>query len=97
MRRVEASTVATDLLVGVGLLVLLAATYLLSFVPLGPRAPLVAFGLAVAKMLLIGAFYMHLRRDRAVMWTIALTAFFLLAVLIGLSIGDIVSRDLPPR
>ena len=47
-------------------------------------------------MLLIGAFYMHLRRDRAVMWTIALTAFFLLAVLIGLSIGDIFSRGHPP-
>jgi cytochrome c oxidase subunit IV len=96
MRRVEASTVLTDLLVGLGLLILLAATYLLSFAPLGVKGPVVAFGLAVAKMLLIAAFYMHLRRDRAVMWTIALTAFFLLAVLIGLSLGDIVTRDLPP-
>lgn len=95
MRRVEASTFATDLLVGLALLALLAATVALSFVPLGTRGPLVAFGLAAAKMLLIGAFYMHLRRDRAVMWAIALTAFFLLAVLLGLSLGEVFTRNFP--
>jgi cytochrome c oxidase subunit IV len=95
MRRVESSTVTTDLLVGLGLLVLLAATVGLSQVPLGTRGPIVAFGLAVAKMLLIAAFYMHLRRDRSVMWAIALTGFFLLAVLIGLTLGDVISRDFP--
>lgn len=78
----------------VGLLVLTSLTLGLSFAPLGPWHVPVALLIAAAKTLLVALVFMDLASQRAVNWLAILVALLLLAVFVGLSSLDVVTRTL---
>lgn len=85
-------------LVGVGaaLLVLWAASFGLSYVPLGGAALPVALAIAAAKAGLVLLFFMELVREPATIRLAFATGVVLLAVLIGLAVADVGTRDRAP-
>ena len=76
----------------IALLLLLAATCGSSFVPLGRFNVVVNFVIAGIKALLVALVFMHLRRDRPVVWLVAAAGFAWLSLLVGLSLADFLLR-----
>ena len=74
------------------LLVLTAVTVAVAYVDLGPLNTIVAMAIAVAKGLLVMLFFMHLRGSEKLVWLYAAAGFVWLALLIALTMSDIVSR-----
>lgn len=72
------------------------SSFALSYVHLGAAALPVALGIAVAKAVLVGLFFMELVSEGFAMKLPVLSALSLLAVLIALIIADVVTRDEPP-
>jgi len=86
------SHLATYLRTYLLLLVLLAATVAVAFVPLGPINILVALGIASAKAWLVAMNFMHLRDGLRLTWLIAAGSFLWLAILISGLLMDYVTR-----
>lgn len=82
----------TLIMVWIGLMVLLAITYLAYFVNLGPFNTFVAFSVAVAKALLVMLFFMELYYSPNLPRVMAGAGFVWLAILVGLSMADYVTR-----
>ena len=82
----------TYLLNYLALLFLLALTIGVSFINLGPLNSIAALGIAFLKMLLILAFFMHLRYSSRLLWIAATTGFVWLGILIVLAMSDYISR-----
>lgn len=76
------------------LIALTGATVGLSYVDLGRWHAAAGLCIAGAKAVLIAWFFMHLRDDRLTVLAI-LGGLFWLAILIGLTLTDVLSRDLP--
>ena len=74
------------------LLVLLLATWGISYVSLGPWNAVVALGIAAAKAALIALFFMELRGSRPVTWLAAAVGFVWLGIMLVLSAGDFWTR-----
>lgn len=74
------------------LLVLTALTVAVAYVDLGPVNTVVALTIAVIKGLLVMLFFMHLRDSEKLVWLYAGAGFVWLALLIGLTMSDILSR-----
>ncbi|MBK9713942.1 MAG: cytochrome C oxidase subunit IV family protein [Kouleothrix sp.] len=83
-------------IVYVALMALLAATVAAYFVDLGPLNLALALAIAVAKVLLIILYFMHVRYGDRLTWVVAGAAFFWLAILIGLTMNDYISRGWLP-
>ena len=80
-------------LVYVALLVLLGATIGFAFAALSPTMSIiVALGIAAMKMLLIMAYYMHLRYRAHLVWIFASAALAWLTILFGLTLTDYLTR-----
>lgn len=82
----------TDLVVWVALMVLLAATMAVSLFQLGALNVILNLGIAVAKAVLIGWFYMHLRGSTGMTRLFSIAVLFWLAVMFGLTLNDYISR-----
>lgn len=80
------------LLVGVTLLILLAVTASVAFVPLGRFSTPVAFSIAVAKAILILLYFMNLRFGDRRLWLVAGASFAWLSILFVLSLSDYLTR-----
>jgi cytochrome c oxidase subunit IV len=76
----------------IALLLLLAATCGSSFVPLGTFNVVVNFVVAGTKALLVALVFMHLRRDRPIVWLVAIAGFGWLSLLACLSLPDFLLR-----
>ncbi|MCG6940696.1 MAG: cytochrome C oxidase subunit IV family protein [Thiohalocapsa sp.] len=63
-----------------------------SYLPLGAFNVVVNVGISIVKALLVMAVFMHLSSASPVMRLAAGVGFFFLAVLIGLSLGDYMTR-----
>ncbi len=74
------------------LLVLLALTCASAFVEMGVWNTVTNFGIAAVKALLVAIFFMHLFSGRAVHRIVALSAGFILALLMGLTFTDYSTR-----
>ena len=74
------------------LLLLLAATTTLAFVPLGTFNVFVALGIAVAKALIVLLFFMELRGSVPLVRTFAAAGFFWLLIMITLTMADYTHR-----
>jgi len=74
------------------LLVLTVVTVGVSLVDLGPLSTVVALAIAAAKASLVILFFMHVRYGPRLIWIFASGGFFWLALLILLTMSDIVSR-----
>jgi len=67
-----------------------------SYVDLGPLSVVVALTIAFTKALLVVVFFMHLRESSGLIWVVAGGGFFWLAILIGLTMSDVVTRGWLP-
>ena len=67
-----------------------------SYVDLGPLSVVVALTIAFTKALLVVVFFMHLRESSGLTWVVAGGGFFWLAILIGLTMSDVVTRGWLP-
>ena len=74
------------------LLVLTVVTVGVSLVDLGPLSPVVALVIAATKASLVILYFMHVRYSPRLVWIFASGGFFWLALLITLTMSDIVSR-----
>ena len=89
--------VRTYVLVWVGLMALLALTAASAFVDLGAWNSVANFAIAATKVMLVAAFFMHLRRHAsALVRVFAGAALFMLALLFALSGADYATRHIAP-
>ena len=82
----------TYFLVFLALLVLLAATIGAAFIDLGPLNLALAVVIAIVKALLVLLFFMNVRRSSQLARLFIGAGFFWLAILIGLSLTDYLTR-----
>jgi cytochrome c oxidase subunit 4 len=82
----------TYIFIYVALLILLAATIGAAFLDLGILNPVVAVSIAVIKAVLVILFFMNVRRSDNVVRFYVIAGFFWLAILIGLTLSDYLTR-----
>lgn len=85
---------STYYLIFAALMVLTATTVAVAFVPLGPFNFPVAISIAITKGTLVILFFMHAKYSSRLTKLFVGTAFFFLAILLGLSLTDYLSRGL---
>jgi len=74
------------------LIAMTAFTVWVAFVDLGPLNLVVALGVAVTKATLVVLFFMHVKYSSKLTWLVVTSGFFFLAIMIALTMADIVSR-----
>lgn len=74
------------------LMVLLALTTVLAFVPLGSATLFISLGIAVAKALLVLIIFMELKASSSLIRAAAAAGFFWLAIMIALTSADYTHR-----
>lgn len=89
----HADSTKTYTLVFLALLALTAITTAVAYVDLGPFSVVAALTIAVAKMLLVALFFMHLRHSTTLTRIVVAGGLLWLAILITLSMSDFISRD----
>jgi cytochrome c oxidase subunit IV len=85
-------SIKTYLAVFAALVVLLAATVLASYVPLGEFNVVIPLAIAVCKAFLVMLFFMHVRYSGRLIWIYVGVGFFWLGILIALTMGDFLTR-----
>ena len=78
------------------LVFLTLATVGVSYVDLGPLSVVVALTIAFTKAFLVVVFFMHLRESSGLIWEVAGGGFFWLAILIALTMSDMMTRGWLP-
>jgi cytochrome c oxidase subunit 4 len=78
------------------LMALLAGTFALAHWHLGNANAAAGLAIAAAKAVLVGLFFMHLRRASALIAVFAVATLFWIAVLFGLSGTDYATRQVTP-
>ncbi len=76
----------------IALIVLTVATVGLSFLDLGPWHLVAGIGIGVIKAVLVILFFMHVLHSDRLTWLVIAAGFFWLALLIGGTIADYLSR-----
>ena len=89
----ENPSVGTYVVVFVALLVLAALTTGIAYINLGEFNTVVALGIAVIKMSLVGLFFMHLWHSRGLARIVVLAGFFWLALMVSGVLADVFSRS----
>ena len=74
------------------LMVLTAITVFVAFQNLGAWNFPVAIAIAIFKATLVVLFFMHVKYSSKLTWLVAASGFFFLAIMIALTMSDIVSR-----
>lgn len=82
----------TYFFVYLALLILLVATIGVAFIDLGFFNPLLAASIAFVKALLVILYFMHVRESDQLTKVFAAAGFFWLAILIGLTFSDYLTR-----
>jgi len=80
---------------GIALLVLLTMSIIASELPLGEAGFVISLCIAAVKVTLVAMFFMHLRISSGAARIFAGAGLFWLAILIGLTLSDFLSRALP--
>jgi len=78
------------------LMALLAGTFALAHVRIGGLNTALGLAIAAAKVVLVGLFFMHLKRASALVAIFACAALVWLAILFGLSGTDYATRQASP-
>jgi cytochrome c oxidase subunit IV len=84
----------TYYLVFAALIVLTLVTVCVSFLELGPWHTTVGVLIGVVKASLVGLFFMHLLHSSKASWLAVLAGLFWLAILMGLTLSDYLTRQL---
>ena len=74
------------------LMVLTASTVWVAFLDLGALNTFVALGIAVTKATLVILFFMHVKYSTKLTWLVVASGFVFLAIMLALTMSDIVSR-----
>jgi len=74
------------------LMVLTAATVAVAYVDLGAMNTFVALAVAVTKATLVILFFMHVKYSTKLTWLVVASGFVFLAIMIGFTLADVVSR-----
>src|SRR5690242_7745904 len=90
------SSIKSYVFVWIALLVLLAITSATAYLHLGWGNTAINFAVAVAKLLLIAVFFMHLFKGDAALRLTMAAALFTLFLLGYLSFADVLKRDIVP-
>jgi cytochrome c oxidase subunit 4 len=77
---------------GAALLVLLALTWAIGYLNLGPFNLIIALTIAMTKALLIGLFFMHIKASSRVLRLAACTGVIWLIIMMALALSDYVTR-----
>jgi cytochrome c oxidase subunit 4 len=85
-------SVRSNLLVLAALLALLISSVVTAMIHLGPFNVAANVGIALAKAILVMTFFMRLNTDSPLLRIVAAAGFAWLAVLIALSLADILTR-----
>ena len=83
--------------VWLALMMLLAGTLFLAYVPLGGFNPVVALGIAGLKASLVAVFFMHLKRPDPLLRLAGCAALLWLFFMFSLTFSDILSRQTPTQ
>jgi cytochrome c oxidase subunit IV len=75
------------------LLVLTLLTWRIAYIDLGQWNTVVALAIAVCKASMVAMFFMHLRWSGSMMRIVVCAAVFWLAIMITLTLGDVLSRN----
>jgi cytochrome c oxidase subunit 4 len=86
-------SVKVYLSVWVALLVLLAVTVGVAYVPLGRLNTPVALAIATGKAVVVMLYFMHIRYNRALVWLFAVLGFIFVGHMLIWIAADYVSRD----
>jgi len=78
------------------LLVLLVLTWGLAQVNLGPFNAVVALSIALAKMLLVVLYFMHVRYSSRLTWVFVAAGFIWFLIMVDLTLSDYLSRGAVP-
>jgi cytochrome c oxidase subunit 4 len=78
------------------LLALLALTWAIAYVDLGPFNLIVALALAITKAILIALFFMHIKGSSRLLHLAAVAGVIWLLFLISLTLGDYITRGWVP-
>lgn len=78
------------------LMALTTATTGVAYIDLGPFNTLVALTIAVIKMLLVVAFFMHVRQATALTRLVIAAGFLWLLMLMAFTLTDVGTRRIPP-
>jgi cytochrome c oxidase subunit IV len=78
--------------IAVALLVLLAATVMIAEIDLGPWNIVVALAIACVKALLVILYFMEVRYSSRLTWLVVISGFVWLALLISLTLSDVLNR-----
>jgi cytochrome c oxidase subunit IV len=81
----------------VALLFLTGLTTAVAFVDLGSMNTVVALAIAVAKMLLVILFFMHVKYSPSLTRLVVVAAFFWFGILVSLTLADELSRGWTPK
>lgn len=92
----EPASLRLHIAVLAALQVLLLTSAGLAKLPLGTLNTLSALGISVIKTLLVMAFFMHLRHGPPLLRIVAAAGFAWLAVLIGMTVADVLTRVVLP-
>jgi cytochrome c oxidase subunit IV len=80
----------------VALLALLALTWVIAYVDLGPFNLIVALAVAIAKAIAIALFFMHIKGSSRLLHLAAIAGITWLLFLISLTLGDYFTRGWVP-
>jgi cytochrome c oxidase subunit 4 len=80
----------------IALLALLAVTWAIAYVDLGPFNLIVALAVAVAKAIVIALFFMHIKGSSRLLHLAAVAGLIWLLFLISLTLGDYFTRGWVP-
>ena len=90
-------SVRTYVVVWVSLLILTVTTTGVAFIDLGGWNGFVAVTIGIVKALLVILYFMHVRFSQRLTWVFASAGFFWLAILLGLTMSDTLTRpQVPP-
>ena len=84
--------IRTYLIVFAALMLLLLLTIGVAFINLGPLSLIIALVIAAAKAILIMLYFMHVKYSNKLVWLFSGAGFLWLAILIGLTASDYISR-----
>ena len=76
----------------IALMALLAITWSVGYIDLGPFNLVFALAIAMAKAVLIMLFFMHIRGSTKLLHLVAVTGVLWLLILLSLVLGDYVTR-----
>jgi len=80
---------------GLSLLVLLALTTAVAYLPFSHGKLIIALGISWVKMLVVALVFMELRQAGKTIWVFAIAGFLWIAVLAGLTLADFLTRISP--